>query len=177
MGTELRLKRSGHPHRDQIREIPNVPRPLLDLGRLLHLVTLLHFADLIGKFLNRPEIGRGSAIWVVPALRPMLQGLERDSEGSRKHGLAHAKPLSDRFRISKLNDRSAGLVELAVDMRRVMRRRDPSEQNGESFLREMPVMRQDAGDAFLPHCFHPYAVGEAVLLVRAGLVQREALMK
>jgi hypothetical protein len=39
----------GWAHNDSLQ-----PRPLLDLGRLLHLVTLLRFADLIRKFLNRP---------------------------------------------------------------------------------------------------------------------------
>ena len=89
---------------------------LLDLGRLLHLVTLLRFADLIGKFLNRPKVGGTRAVWVVPALLPVLQGLQRDSVSARKFGLAHAKSFPDRFRISKLNDRRAALVGLPADM-------------------------------------------------------------
>jgi hypothetical protein len=54
---------------------PLYPRPLLDLGRLLHLVTLLRFADLIGKFLNRPKVGGSRSVWIVAALLPVLQGL------------------------------------------------------------------------------------------------------
>ena len=56
----------------------------------------------------------------------------------------------------------------------------PSKQNGESFLREMPVVRQDFGDALLPHRLHRNAVGQAVSLVGAGLVEgktvKEGLM-
>jgi len=51
---------------------PLYPRPLLDLGRLLHLVTLLRFADLIGKFLNRPKVGGSRSVWIVAALLPVL---------------------------------------------------------------------------------------------------------
>jgi hypothetical protein len=89
---------------------------LLDLGRLLHLVTLLRFADLIGKFLNRPEVGGSRAVRIVAALLPVLQGLDRDSVGARKRGLAHAKPFPNRFCIGKLNDRCAAAVWRAVDM-------------------------------------------------------------
>ncbi|MGA7502181.1 MAG: hypothetical protein WBX00_36270 [Isosphaeraceae bacterium] len=79
-------------------------------------MTLLRFADLIGKFLNRPKVGGSRAIWIVAALLPVLQGLERDSVGARKNGLAHAKLFPDRFCVGKLNDRRAAVVGLAVDM-------------------------------------------------------------
>jgi hypothetical protein len=75
---------------------------LLDLGRLPHLVTVLRFADLIGKSLNRPKVSGSGAVWIVAALLPMLQGLNRDSISARKRGLAHAKPFPDRFRVGKL---------------------------------------------------------------------------
>ena len=80
-------------------------------------MTLLNFADLIGKFLDRPEVGGGRAVWVVPGMLPVLQGLERDSVGTSKDGLAHAKSFPDRFRIGKPDDRSAACVGLALDMR------------------------------------------------------------
>ncbi len=49
------------------------------------------------------------------------------------------------------------------------------EQDGETLLREMIIMRQDVGDAFLSHGFHRDAVGEAVILVEAGFVECEAV--
>jgi hypothetical protein len=101
--------------------LPLCPRARLDPGRL-HLVALLRFANLFGKFLNRPKVGGGRAVWVMPALLPVLQRLERDSVGARKYGLAHAKSFADRFRIGKLYDRSAAFVGLAVDLRDAARR-------------------------------------------------------
>jgi len=41
----------------------------------------------------------------------------------------------------------------------------------------MIVMRQDIGDPLLPHRLHGDAVGQAVLLVRAGLVEGESGLK
>ena len=79
-------------------------------GRLLHLVTLLRFADLIGKFFNRPKVGGSRTVRVVPSLFPVLQGLKRDSVSARKYGLAHAKSFPDRFCIGKLNDSRAAFV-------------------------------------------------------------------
>jgi hypothetical protein len=43
---------------------------LIDLSRLLDLVTPLRFSDLIGKLLNFPQVGGGRAVWVVPELLP-----------------------------------------------------------------------------------------------------------
>jgi hypothetical protein len=79
-------------------------------------MTLLRLPDLIGKFLNHPPVDGSRAVWVVPALLPVLQGLQRDSVSARKYRLAHARSLPDRFRIGKLNGRRAALVGLPVDM-------------------------------------------------------------
>jgi Protein of unknown function (DUF1501) len=78
---------------------------LLDLNRLPHPMTLLRFSDLIGKFLNRPKVGGSRAVWVVPALLPVLQGLERDSVSARKYRLAHAKSFPDRTTRVRVRDR------------------------------------------------------------------------
>lgn len=50
----------------------------------------------------------------------------------------------------------------------------PIEEADESFLREVPVMRQDFENLFLPHDVHGYAVHKAVLLVGAPLVQGQS---
>ena len=47
----------------------------------------------------------------------------------------------------------------------------PLEQDGKPFLCEMVIMGQDFGDALLPHRLHRNAIGQAVSLVRAGLVE------
>jgi hypothetical protein len=48
-----------------------------------------------------------------------------------------------------------------------------SEQDGKILLCEMIIMRQDFGDAFGSHRLHGNSVGQAVLLVRVGLVEDE----
>jgi hypothetical protein len=52
-----------------------------------------------------------------------------------------------------------------------------SQQDSKAFLAEMPVMRENFGDAFLTHCLHRHAVGQAVFLVRAGLIQGKTILK
>jgi hypothetical protein len=92
------------------------PRPLFDLGRA-HLVTLLRLAYLFGKLLDCPKKGRSGAVGIVAALLPMLQSLNRDSEGARKRGLAHAKSFPDRFGIGKFNDGFAAIIGGAGNVR------------------------------------------------------------
>ncbi len=59
-----------------------------------------------------------------------------------------------------------------VPVRHLGRRCDgPSKQDGESFLHEMTIVRQDLGDAFLSHRLHRNAVGQAVFLIGAGFVE------
>ena len=50
-----------------------------------------------------------------------------------------------------------------------------SQQEDETLLPEMMIMRQDFGDGFLTHGLHRDAVGQAVFLVRAGLVESKAV--
>jgi len=50
-----------------------------------------------------------------------------------------------------------------------------SQQEGEPFLSEMGVVRQDFGHAFLPHCHHRNAVGEAVAFVLVVLCRGKSL--
>jgi hypothetical protein len=50
-----------------------------------------------------------------------------------------------------------------------------SQQQGETLLPEMMIKRQDFGDGFLTHGLHRDAVGQAVFLVRAGLVESKAV--
>jgi hypothetical protein len=49
-----------------------------------------------------------------------------------------------------------------------------SKQSGKAFLREMIIVRQDFGDALLPHGFHRNAVGETIFLIRPGFVEGQA---
>src|SRR5262249_4478713 len=49
-----------------------------------------------------------------------------------------------------------------------------SEQNGEAFLREVVVVGEDFGDAPVAHRLHGDAIGQAVALVRALLVERQS---
>jgi hypothetical protein len=50
-----------------------------------------------------------------------------------------------------------------------------SEQVREPLPCEVIVMREDFGDALLAHALHRDAIGEAVLLVRAGFVKSKAV--
>ena len=93
------------------------PRPLFNFSRPLRLVTLLRFENLIGEFLDRPEVSGRRAVWIMAALFPVLQRLERDSVSTRKSGLAHAKLFPDRFGIGVLNDCHASFVRVTLDMR------------------------------------------------------------
>jgi hypothetical protein len=49
-----------------------------------------------------------------------------------------------------------------------------SQQDGESFLREMLVMGKNFGDAILSHRLHRNAIGRAVTLVGPGVVKSQA---
>ena len=49
------------------------------------------------------------------------------------------------------------------------------DQDDKPFLRKMIIMRQDFGDTLLPHDLHRNAVGQALTLIRTGLVQGQAV--
>src|SRR5271166_1611354 len=83
---------------------------------MLHLVTLLRFADLIGKFLNRPKVGGSRAVWIVAALLPVLQGLERDSVGARKKRLGSCQAFPGSLLRRQTQRPSRGRCWARVDM-------------------------------------------------------------
>jgi hypothetical protein len=66
---------------------------------------------------------------------------------------------------------------LSVDFRSARILLRVSAQDGKSFLCEMPIMRQDLGDAPAPHRFHRNAVRQTISFVEARFVEAKTVEK